>query len=79
MLDCSKSIIEYFAYQDAIKSKLKNLKDECPMEVLQYLLKRESVTRMNKVIDCSYADVLDKKRYIEYTKFDNCKTLQKFL
>jgi hypothetical protein len=79
MTDCSISIAEYFAYQEAIKNKLWGLKDECPVEVLNYLLKRESITRMNRVIDCSYTDKLDKKRYIEYTKLDNCKSLRTIL
>ena len=79
MTDCSISIAEYFAYQEAIKHKLHRLKDECPMEVLNYLLKRESITRMNRVIDCSYTDTLDKKRYIEYTKLDSCKSLRTIL
>jgi len=78
-MDCSISIAEYFAYQEAIKRKLHNLKDECPIDVLNYILKRESTTRMNKVIDCSYTDTLDKKRYIEYTKLDNCKSLKTIL
>lgn len=79
MADCSISIAEYFAYQEAVKKKLQDLKDECPMEVLQYLLKRESTNRMNKVIDCSYADKLDKKRYIEYTRLESCKLLRTIL
>lgn len=76
MTDCSISIAEYFAYQDAIKRKLYDLKDECPKEVLNFLIKKESTSRMNKVIDCSYTDTLDKKRYIEYTKMSSCKYLK---
>lgn len=79
MTDCSLSIAEYLAHQEAIKYKLYALKDECPMEVLKYLLKRESKIRINKVIDCSYADHLDKKRYTEYAKLDNCKLLKTIL
>ena len=79
MTDCRISFAEYFAYQEAIKDKLRGLKDECPMEVLNYLLKRESISRINRVIDCSYTDTLDKKRYIEYTKLDNCKSLRTIL
>jgi hypothetical protein len=79
MADCSISFAEYFAYQEAIKHKLQGLKDECPREVLNYLLKRESISRMNRVIDCSYTDTLDKKRYIEYTKLDSCKSLRTIL
>lgn len=79
MMDCSMSIMEYFAYQEAIKDKLHGLKNECPMEVLKYLLKKESKTRMNRVIDCSYSDTLDKKRYIEFTKLDNCNSLKNIL
>jgi hypothetical protein len=79
MADCSISIAEYFAYQEAIKHKLSSLKDECPMEVLNYLLKRESISRMNRVIDCSYPDKFDKKRHIEYTKLDSCKLLRTIL
>ena len=62
MTDCSISIAEYFAYQEAIKYKIHDLKDECPLDVLKYLLKRESTSGMNRVIDCSYTDTLDKKR-----------------
>ena len=76
MVDCSISIAEYFAYQEAIKYKLYGLQYECPLDVLKYLLKRESTSRMNKVIDCSYTDTLDKKRYIEYTKMSSCKYLK---
>ena len=76
MTDCSISIAEYFAYQEAIKRKLHGLKDECPKEVLNFLIKKESTSRMNKVIDCSYTDTLDKKRYIEYTKLSSCKSLR---
>ena len=76
MTDCSISIAEYFAYQEAIKRKLYDLKDECPKEVLNFLIKKESTSRMNKVIDCSYTDTLDKKRYIEYTKMSSCKYLK---
>jgi len=79
MTDCSISIAEYFAYQEAIKYKIHDLKDECPMDVLKYLLKRESTSRMNRVIECSYTDTLDKKRYIEYTKLDSCKSLRTIL
>lgn len=79
MADCSTSIAEYFAYQEDIKHKLQGLKDECPMDVLKYLLKRESTNRMNRVINCSYTDTLDKKRYTEYTKLDNCKSLRTIL
>ena len=79
MTDCSISIAEYFAYQEAIKKKLRGLQDECPVDVLKYLVKRESVTRMNKVIDCSYTDTLDKKRYVEFTKLDSCKSLRNIL
>lgn len=79
MTDCSISISEYFAYQAAIKHKLYGLKDECPMEVLNYLLKQESATRINKIIDCSYVDTLDKKRYTEYTKLNSCKSLKSIL
>lgn len=78
-MDCSLSIAEYFAYQEAIKDKLHGLKDECPLEVLKYLLKKESKSRMNRVIDCSYTDTLDKKRYIEFTKLDSCKSLKTIL
>jgi len=79
MTDCSISIAEYFAYQEAIKHKLRGLQDECPLDVLKYLLKRESTSRMNKVIDCSYTDTLDKKRYVEFTKLDSCKSLRNIL
>lgn len=79
MVDCSISIVEYFAYQEDIKHKLHGLKNECPLDVLKYLLRRESTSRMNRVIDCSYTDTLDKKRYIEYTKLDNCKSLKTIL
>lgn len=79
MTDCSKSIVEYFAYQEAIKYKLYDLKDECPIDVLKYILRKESTNRMNKVIDCSYTDTLDKKRYIEYTKLDSCDSLRNIL
>lgn len=79
MTDCSISIAEYFAYQAAIKNKLKGLQAECPLDVLKYLLKQESIGRRNKVIDCSYTDTLDKKRYIEYTKMDSCKSLKTIL
>ena len=79
MTDCSISIAEYFAYQEAIKYKIHDLKDECPLDVLKYLLKRESTSRMNRVIDCSYTDTLDKKRYIEYTKLNSCKSLRTIL
>ena len=79
MADCSISIAEYFAYQGAIKHKLRGLQDECPLDVLKYLLKRESKSRMDKVIDCSYTDTLDKKRYVEFTKLDSCKSLRNIL
>ena len=79
MADCSISIAEYFAYQEAIKKSLRELQHECPIDVLKYLLKRESISRMNRVIDCSYTDTLDKKRYIEYTKLDSCKSLKTIL
>lgn len=79
MADCSISIAEYFAYQEAIKHKLCGLQDECPLDVLKYLLKRESTSRMNKVIDCSYKDTLDKKRYVEFTKLDSCESLRNIL
>jgi len=79
MSDCSISIAEYFAYQEAIKHKLRGLQDECPIDVLKYLIKRESVSRMNKVIDCLYTDTLDKKRYVEFTKLDSCKSLKNIL
>jgi len=78
-MDCSISMSEYFAYQEAIKLKLQGLKDDCPMDVLKYLLKRESTSRMNRVIDCSYTDTLDKKRYVEYTKLNSCKLLRTIL
>lgn len=79
MSDCSISIAEYFAYQEAIKNKLQGLKNECPIDVLNYLLKKESANRMNKVINCSYVDTMDKKRYIDYTKMDTCKNLKTIL
>lgn len=79
MADCSISIAEYFAYQEAIKHKLRGLQDECPLDVLKYLLKRETTSRMNKVIDCSYTDTLDKKRYVEFTNLDSCKSLRNIL
>lgn len=79
MSDCSRSIAEYFAYQEAIKNKLQGLKNECPIDVLNYLLKKESTNRMNKVINCSYVDTMDKKRYIDYTKMDTCKNFKTIL
>ena len=79
MGDCSISIAEYFAYQEAIKYKLRGLQDECPLDVLNYLLKPESKTRINKVIDCIYIDTVDKKRYVEFTKLDSCKSLRNIL
>ena len=79
MTECSISIAEYFAYKEAINHKLRGLQDECPLDVLKYLLKPESITRINKVIDCSYTDTIDKKRYVEFTKLNSCKSLRNIL
>lgn len=78
-MDCSIAIAEYLAYQEAIKLKLHDLKDECPSDVLKYLLKKESISRVNKIIDCSYTDKFDKKRYFEYTRLSNCESLRTIL
>jgi hypothetical protein len=78
-MECSVAISEYFGYQIIIKNKLNNLQKECPEEVLKYLLKHETKSRMDKVIKCQYTDHFDKKLYLELTNMDSCKNLKNII
>ena len=75
-MDCSISISEYIQYREAIKLKLNNLKEECPREVLMYLLHRESASRINTLVDCEYSDRSDKKLFLQFSKMNSCKQLK---
>lgn len=75
-MDCSISIAEYLQYREAIKEKLNIIKNECPKDVMNYLLKKESVSRMNKLIDCEYSDRSDKKLFLEFSKLNSCEQLK---
>lgn len=76
-MDCYLSIEDYFNSQINIKTKLKELKQECPELVLKYLLKTESKNRINLLLECKYTDKLDKKLYQDYLKMDTCKNFKK--
>lgn len=78
-MDCSLAIEEYILYKEAIKNRLKNLEPDCPKEVLKYLLKPESNSRINKLINCEYTDSFDKKLFIEYSKMISCSSLKNII
>lgn len=78
-MDCSLAIEEYILYKEAIKNRLKILEPECPKEVLKYLLKPESISRIKKVINCEYTDSFDKKLFIEYSKMISCSSFKNII
>lgn len=61
MSPCKDSIQDYLYFQEQIKQNMQKLKDKCPDKVLKFLLARESQTTLNKMINCSWSDSMDKK------------------
>lgn len=78
-MDCSLAIKEYILYKEAIKHRLKILEPDCPKEVLKYLLNPESISRINKLINCEYTDSIDKKLFIDYSKMISCSSLKNII
>lgn len=46
---------------------------------LKYLLKHETKSRMDKVINCQYNDHFDKKLYLELTNMDSCRNIKNII
>ena len=65
---CSISIKDYLLAQEIIKNNMKNIQKECPEKVLKFLLTTESQNTINKLVDCSWSDSIDKKHMIKLLK-----------
>lgn len=61
MSSCRENIEHYINCQETIKENLKKLKEECPDKVLNFLLKNEAQTTKDRLINCTWADNIDKK------------------
>lgn len=61
MSPCKDSIQDYLYFQEQIKQNMQKLQDKCPNKVIKFLLARESQTTLNKMINCSWSDSMDKK------------------
>lgn len=68
MCSCKESIQEYLFCQEKIKENMQKLKNECPDKVINFLLKKESKTTYEKVINCTWADIIDKKYLLKLIK-----------
>ena len=65
---CSISIKDYLLAQEIIKNNMKNIQKECPEKVLKFLLTTESQNTINRLVDCSWSDSIDKKHMIKLLK-----------
>ena len=74
MNDCKESLETYLLSQEYIKNNMKNLSQECPDKVIKFMLKKESNETLNKLINCSFSDSLDKK-YFEKLLINTCDKL----
>lgn len=74
MSSCSDSIEDYLYAQEKIKKNMSKLKNECPDKVLNFILARESITTIKKLIDCTWSDFADKKHLFKITKL-KCEDL----
>ena len=61
MSPCKDSIQDYLYFQERIKLNMNEIKDKCPEKVIKFLLARESQTTLNKMINCTWSDSMDKK------------------
>lgn len=61
MSPCKDSIQDYLYFQEQIKQNMQKLQDKCPDKVIKFLLARESQTTLNKMINCTWSDSMDKK------------------
>jgi len=74
MNSCSDSIREYLFSQEKIKQNMSKLVHKCPEKVLHFILTKESKTTSTKLINCTWADSIDKKHIIKLLK-DSCEDI----
>ena len=68
MTSCSESIEDYLYAQEKIKKNMEKLKNNCPEKILNFLLKRESNTTIERLVNCTWSDSVDKKLYFKLLK-----------
>lgn len=76
MSSCSETFTYYLIHQEIIKQNMKKLSDECPDKVIKFLLKSESKNTIDKLIECSWTDYLDKK-FVKKTLLKTCDDFEK--